>query len=140
VVTTVAGRPFIPGNVNGRGMAARFEFPEALAVTQSGQLLIADVYNHAIRIGTYAAPLIDSFTATPHSVKAAQPVTLAWTVRDVTSSTIDQGIGAIAANGSIVVTPQVTTTYTLTAVGPGGTTTRQVTVLVGEGRRRATRH
>lgn len=52
VVKTVAGS-VSSGNVNALGSAARFTFPEGLALMQSGQLLIADVYNHAIRIGTY---------------------------------------------------------------------------------------
>jgi serine/threonine protein kinase, bacterial len=140
VVTTVAGKPFIPGNVNGIGTTARFTFPEGLALTPSGQLLIADVYNHAIRIGTFAGPVIDAFTATPRSIRTPQPVTLAWSVRDATTRTIDHGVGAVAPSGSVVVTPQVTTTYTLTAVGPGGTTTRQVTVFIGATRRRAADH
>lgn len=140
VVTTVAGKPFIPGNVNGIGTTARFTFPDGLALRPSGQLLIADAYNHAIRIGTFAGPAIDAFTATPRSIRAPQPVTLTWSVRDATTRTIDHGVGAVAPSGSVVVTPQATTTYTLTAVGPGGTTTRQVTVFVGAARRRAADH
>jgi sugar lactone lactonase YvrE len=48
----VAGLPGTPGNVNGTGTHARFAFPEGLAFTPSGALVIADSYNHAIRIGT----------------------------------------------------------------------------------------
>ncbi|MFL6248156.1 MAG: hypothetical protein ACJ74H_19180 [Thermoanaerobaculia bacterium] len=139
VVTTVAGKPFMSGNINGAGMTARFAYPEGIAVTQSGDVLIADIYNNAIRIGTLAAPTIDTFTATPRSIQPGQTSTLSWAVRDATTVTIS-GIGTVAATGTTIVSPQVPTTYTLTAAGPGGTTTRQFTVFVGEGKRRAARH
>ncbi|MGZ5446231.1 MAG: NHL repeat-containing protein [Thermoanaerobaculia bacterium] len=51
-MTLVAGLPGTPGNVNGTGTHARFAYPEGLALTDAGELLIADSYNHAIRIGT----------------------------------------------------------------------------------------
>lgn len=54
VVTTVAGLPGSPGNVNGTGDRARFTYPEHLALKPSGQLVIADSLSHAIRIGTLA--------------------------------------------------------------------------------------
>jgi peptidoglycan-associated lipoprotein len=43
---------------------------------------------------------------------------------------IDQGVGAVQANGSQQVSPVNSTTYTLTASGAGGSTTRSVTVAV----------
>jgi peptidoglycan-associated lipoprotein len=43
---------------------------------------------------------------------------------------IDQGVGAVQANGTRQVTPANSTTYTLTASGAGGTDTRSVTVTV----------
>ncbi|HKR65875.1 MAG TPA: hypothetical protein VJZ00_19245 [Thermoanaerobaculia bacterium] len=137
VVTTIAGLHGIAGNVNGTSTAARFAFPDGLAFTPSGQLLIADVYNHAIRIGTFVAPAIDAFTVAPSPIKPGQSTILSWSVRDATTVTIDQGIGAVPANGSRLVTPSVTTTYVLTATGPGGTTTSRVTVFVGDSRRRS---
>lgn len=51
-LTLVAGLPGTPGNVNGTGTDARFAFPEGLALTRDGELLIADSFNHAVRIGT----------------------------------------------------------------------------------------
>jgi sugar lactone lactonase YvrE len=52
VMTLVAGLPGTPGNVNGTGIHARFAYPEGMALTPDGDLLIADSYNHAIRIGS----------------------------------------------------------------------------------------
>lgn len=51
-VTIVAGLPGTPGNVDGTGKRARFAYPEGLALKNTGELLIADSFNHAIRIGT----------------------------------------------------------------------------------------
>lgn len=52
LVSTVAGLIGSPGNVDGTGSSARFSFPENLALLPSGQLLIADSQNHAVRLGT----------------------------------------------------------------------------------------
>jgi sugar lactone lactonase YvrE len=51
MMTLVAGLPGTPGNVDGTGTRARFAYPEGLALTTAGELLIADSYNHAIRVG-----------------------------------------------------------------------------------------
>jgi hypothetical protein len=69
----------------------------------------------------------------PISLGSGEEATLVWLVfGDVTSASIDQGIGSVTAepSGSIKVQPLVDTTYTLTAIGPAGTTTRTVTVEV----------
>jgi sugar lactone lactonase YvrE len=141
-VTTVAGLHDTPGNVNGTGSAARFSAPQGLALTPQGALVIVDLLNHAVRIGTFALPSIERFEADPSRISTAgQIATLTWSVRDATSVTIDQGIGTVLANGSRAVTPSTTTTYTITATGPGGTVTRSVTVYVGAaGKRRSARH
>ena len=52
-ISIVAGVLDAPGNVNGAGNRARVSFPQQLALTPSGSLVIADTDNHAIRI---AAP------------------------------------------------------------------------------------
>jgi hypothetical protein len=43
-------------------------------------------------------------------------------------------VGNVECNGSISVTPSATTGYTVTAAGPGGTATADVTVTVEEPR------
>jgi len=75
-------------------------------------------------------PRIDTFAAEPATLERGQSSTLRWTVANATNMSIDQGIGAIQANGSRQVTPGNSTTYTLTASGAGGTDTRSVTVTV----------
>jgi peptidoglycan-associated lipoprotein len=80
-----------------------------------------------------AAPLsvrINSFTGEPRSIERGQAATLRWSVGNSTDISIDQGLGAIAANGSRQVFPSQTTTYTLTAKGNGNQDTRSVTIEV----------
>lgn len=49
VVTTLAGLAGIPGNTDGSGAAARFQFPAGIAVDGAGTLYVADSGNHRIR-------------------------------------------------------------------------------------------
>jgi peptidoglycan-associated lipoprotein len=76
------------------------------------------------------APRIDTFVAEPASIERGQSSTLRWTVANATTMAIDQGVGAVQANGTRQVNPGNSTTYTLTASGAGGTDTRSVTVSV----------
>jgi len=70
-----------------------------------------------------------SLSATPESVQRGQSVQLTWSTQNATDVTIDP-IGGVAPNGSRSLTPSESTTYTLTANGPGGTAqaTARVTV------------
>jgi len=77
-----------------------------------------------------AAVRINSFTAEPRNIEQGQSATLRWSVANATDISIDQGLGAVAANGSRQVFPSNTVTYTLTARGSGGSDTRSVTVEV----------
>jgi hypothetical protein len=76
-------------------------------------------------------PVIESFGATPSSITAGDCATLEWgTVTGATDASIDQGIGGVGTPGSTSVCPTDTTTYVLTATGPGGTATASTTVTV----------
>ena len=77
--------------------------------------------------GAPGAPSIDSFTATPAKIQSGASSTLAWTVRNATSITLD---GAAVTGSSSVVTPTATKTYTLTASNSAGTVSATVTVTV----------
>jgi sugar lactone lactonase YvrE len=48
-VTTFAGSPLQTGSANGTGTAARFWGPRGIAADRSGNLYVADTYNHTIR-------------------------------------------------------------------------------------------
>jgi len=75
-------------------------------------------------------PRIDTFVAEPASVERGQSSTLRWSVANATNMSIDQGVGAVQANGTRQVHLNNSTTYTLTASGAGGMDTRSVTVTV----------
>lgn len=77
---------------------------------------------------TMLAPPTVMITATPSSISAGGAVTLNWTTANATSASINEGIGAVALNGNLIVFPSVTTVYTITATGPGGTANASVTV------------
>jgi len=76
------------------------------------------------------APAIGSFAASPAAIAQGQSSTLSWSVSNAASVTIDQGIGAVSASGTRVVSPAATTTYTLSAANASGTTTAAATVTV----------
>jgi hypothetical protein len=70
-----------------------------------------------------APPKINSFGADPANINCGQTSNLGWHTTDVVDTTIDNGANGGPANGSAAVSPHATTTYTLTATGPGGTVT-----------------
>lgn len=103
-------------------------------------------YTHTLsaeRIAEHVAsmttpPVLNSFTAAPISIAGGDNSTLNWEIApDVTTLSIDQGIGDVLPNttessGSINVTPAVTTTYTITATTPNGSATDTITIYVDE--------
>jgi hypothetical protein len=66
-----------------------------------------------------SAPPIISFTANPISGASGAPVLLSWSV-PFGAISIDNGVGVVANNGSVIVNPTVTTTWTLTATSLRG--------------------
>jgi len=79
---------------------------------------------------TLHQPPVLSISVDPQTIYAGQPATLSWTSSDAVQVSMDNGIGSVALNGSLPVSPSQTTTYTVSATGPGGTATAAVTVTV----------
>lgn len=73
-----------------------------------------------------------TLTANPVSVTQGSASTLTWSSTNAASCSIDNGVGTVTPNttGTSSVTPSVSTTYTLTCTGPGGTATSMATVSV----------
>jgi peptidoglycan-associated lipoprotein len=63
-------------------------------------------------------------------IKAGDSVTLSWTSTDATDLSLAPGVGKVAAEGSVPVTPTQSTTYTITASGPGGTASASANITV----------
>jgi len=77
-------------------------------------------------------PQINAFTAVPSVITAGQSSKVCWQVTNATSISIS-GIGSsLNANDCSTVSPSATTTYTLTATNPSGSTSGNVTVSVGQ--------
>ena len=71
------------------------------------------------------------FRAQQASVQAGQPAILIWATENPSSTTITPEPGRVTPRGSQAVSPNTTTTYTLTVTGPNNQTeTRQLTVNV----------
>ncbi len=71
-----------------------------------------------------------SIQANPTSINKGDSATLSWTSTDATQLTIAPDVGAVTAQGSTKVTPSDSTTYTITASGPGGSADSSVRVTV----------
>lgn len=92
-------------------------------------------------------PVIVSFTVDPGTIEQGNEATLAWSVRDAVSveiadhrgNKVDLGALATAQDGSIVVGPAETVTFTLSAHNAGGVTTRTAELkVIDTGRPRVT--
>jgi peptidoglycan-associated lipoprotein len=78
-----------------------------------------------------AKPAITRFEAEPSTVERGQASTLSWAVTGETNNiAISPAVGTVAATGSRQVSPSNTTSYTITATGPGGSDSRTVSVTV----------
>ncbi len=77
-----------------------------------------------------AAPTIN-LRAEPAAIESGQSATLRWSTQNARNITIT-GLGNVAASGERQVSPQVSTTYTGTAVGDGGSTAASARVTVTE--------
>jgi len=71
-----------------------------------------------------------TLSADPSSIEKGGTATLSWTSTNATQLTIAPEVGTVTAEGSTKVTPADSTTYTITASGPGGSanSTARVTV------------
>jgi peptidoglycan-associated lipoprotein len=72
-----------------------------------------------------------TLNASPTSVKSGDTVTLSWTSTNATDLDIEPGVGKVVAQGTTPVNPTQSTTFTITATGPGGTATADARVTVG---------
>ena len=76
-------------------------------------------------------PPTASLSVDPEEIfNAGDGATLTWSTANASSASIDQGVGEVTpvADGSTTVYPAGTTTYTLTASGPGGSASDTATV------------
>jgi hypothetical protein len=75
-------------------------------------------------------PTVSSFTAAPGEIVLESSSTLSWSVNNAQKVEIDQGVGVVSLSGTKSVTPNETTTYTLTATNGNLTATRACEIVV----------
>ena len=74
-----------------------------------------------------------TFSADPSEINIGQSSELSWTTTNSTKISISQGVdvsGKSVSKGSVTVSPVDDTTYVLTAIGDGGTVTKEAKVTV----------
>jgi hypothetical protein len=96
----------------------------ALALVANSKRPIA-----AAQLAPPASPKV-ALSASPASAQAGQPVTLTWSSTKATSVTLEPSVGGVAAQGSTTVRPSQSTTYTVTATGPGGSAHASAQVII----------
>ena len=85
-----------------------------------------------ITVSGAGVPQIVTFVATPQNISPGQSTKICWQVNGATSIGITPGIGTnLNANDCATVSPNITTTYTLTATNAAGQIQGNVTVNVG---------
>ena len=115
---------------------SRPTFTAAVGQTYNFLLVVKDDHGGQsqarVRVSTSAAARAEIvfFTASPTQITAGQTVTLAWQTLNADSANI-AGIGNVAVNSSLTVSPTQTTTYTLTARNSVNDVTSTATVTVG---------
>jgi peptidoglycan-associated lipoprotein len=120
-------------------MRARKHRSVEVLVSVLGILLLAGACNHKKKVVTppppppppppKAAPVC-TLTAEPTTIEKGQSATLSWTSENATTLNLEPGVGNVQASGSQSVTPDDSTTYTLTATGEGGSNTCEARVTV----------
>ena len=92
-------------------------------VVLTGAFILSGCSKKAAQATPPSAPPPATPTATlaanPAVIEQGQTTTLTWQTNNANDITID-GLGTVPASGSRSVTPNTSTTYTLTAKGPGG--------------------
>src|ERR1700692_1036506 len=68
--------------------------------------------------------------ASSNIIQRGESVTLTWSSTNATALTLSPGIGNVSAEGTQRVTPQDSTTYTISATGPGGSADANVRITV----------
>ncbi|MEA2163044.1 MAG: hypothetical protein QOK37_1171 [Thermoanaerobaculia bacterium] len=120
------------GVVNGEGMVFTLTVPRTDPLPAEKGEPIDTIFTGSLTRGAaIPPPSITTFTATPATIVAGDSSVLSWTTQDATSASINNGVNSVPVNGTKTVSPIVTTTYTLTAIGANtSTTTKTATVTV----------
>ncbi len=123
-------------SINGRVVTGQPNFMVRPRVTTTYTLTATNVDGPAtaqVTVTVDPPAIIDSFTTDRSIINAGESVRLLWATRFSTGWTISPAPGDVSMQttggaGEVAVTPAAPTTYTMTAMGPMGNTTSEVTV------------
>jgi peptidoglycan-associated lipoprotein len=97
-------------------------------VARKGKKLARDRAVVRVEIIKPPAP-VASLTAEPDAIERGKTTKLKWTTENAKIITIE-GVGEVPASGEREISPRISTTYTLSGVGDGGTATASARVTV----------
>lgn len=109
-----------------------YEIPIQLAEKNRFLLALGGKKGAVLRltlVGQYG-PEILNFSTEPTAIREGEAATLSWATQDSDSVSISPEVGQVSSNGSILVSPIVTTTYALLATNDSGTSEASATIIV----------
>ena len=74
--------------------------------------------------------VIGTFTSSPSTINYGETSMLSWNVTGANSVSIDQGVGLVNSSGSMLISPAISTVYTISATNSAGTVTRSAVTTV----------
>jgi len=98
-----------------------------ITATSPGGTATADV---TITVTDPNAPPTVTISPASASISQGESITLTWNSQRAQSAFIDNDVGSVPVNGSATVSPDHTTTYTITVTGPTGSNTAASVVRV----------
>jgi len=98
---------------------------EAGSATATTQVVVS-----AASPSSAGLPVVNSFTADPWAIAGGASSALSWSVSGATTVDIDQGIDSVGSTGSVSVSPDATSNYTLTATNAAGWSSVTIQVVV----------
>jgi hypothetical protein len=96
----------------------------AVGLTAVGCSALSDLLNNPSGLA------IQKFNASPRTIAPGGTTTLSWDIAGASAAEIDNGIGIVTPKGSMVVRPDRTTTYSITARGGTSSAAASIDVVV----------
>jgi hypothetical protein len=101
-----------------------------LTASNNGDTAYSRITINVINTQTSSSSLSAQLSVDKSMIQNGASATLSWTSQNASSMNIQPGIGSVSSNGSLKVTPDSTTTYTLTATSGKSSITSTVRVIV----------
>ncbi|MCK5231529.1 MAG: hypothetical protein KAR13_14745, partial [Desulfobulbaceae bacterium] len=135
-----AGESVLTGNAGGytiqlapRNYTVQAVLPDGRSVTRLFEITDQNVKIDFLlsEFTDYTAPKV-TIDAQPRTIFTNETTTLIWSSSHADSCVIEPAIGSVGLNDSLLISPDTTTEYTITATGPGGSSTSSVVVKVAD--------